>query len=79
MYTVIKKKGLQDFVGIVYKCKVVHFVWGRTGGRERKDGIVIRRYFLLSLWFCFFFLKRKEEKKALNCMSMSYMSLKHKL
>lgn len=27
--------------------------------RERKDGIVIRRYFLLPLWFCFVFWKRK--------------------
>jgi len=39
MYTVIKKKGLQDFVGIVYECKVVHFVWGRTGGEKERMGL----------------------------------------
>lgn len=32
----IKEKELQDFVGIVYKCKMVCFVWGKQG--ERKKG-----------------------------------------
>lgn len=36
MYTVIKPKGLQDFVGVVYKCKVVPFAWGRTGGKKER-------------------------------------------
>lgn len=76
MYNVINMKGLQDFVGIMFKCKVVCLVWAR----ERKDGIVTSRYFfavplaLLSLG------RERKEEKALSCMSASnYISLKHKL
>lgn len=60
MYTVIKKKGLQDFVGIMFKCKVVCLVQAR----QRKDGIVRSWYFLLFLWFCFFWRGERGKKKS---------------
>lgn len=72
MYTVIKKKGLQDFVGLVNKIETASFCMGGSRGTERKMRLfkefffVLFCVFLLSLCFCFFCLfvwKRKEKEK----------------